>query len=123
MSLTRLREVKTDGGIAVNDKPRRRQCQVRSCTSRSRLTTPQPLPRGTGPLQYLHDRHGAGRSGRPLRPTPVIIGNANHREAAMPWNRAVAGMAAGGVAGLAVLAGRYAAGVKRADREWPGQVE
>lgn len=41
----------------------------------------------------------------------------------MPWNRAVAGMAAGGVAGLAALAARYTAGVNRADREWPAQVE
>jgi hypothetical protein len=41
----------------------------------------------------------------------------------MPWNRVAAGMAAGSVAGLAALAARYAAGVKRADREWPAQVE
>ena len=38
----------------------------------------------------------------------------------MPWNRV---LAAGGVAGLAVLAGRYAAGVARADRSWPVQAE
>ena len=41
----------------------------------------------------------------------------------MPWNRAVAATAAGGVAGLAALAGRYAAGVARADRSWPPEVE
>ena len=40
----------------------------------------------------------------------------------MPWNRAVAATAAGGVAGLAALAGRYAAGVARADRSWPAEV-
>ena len=34
----------------------------------------------------------------------------------MPWNRV---LAAGGVAGLAALAGRYAAGLARADRSWP----
>jgi hypothetical protein len=38
----------------------------------------------------------------------------------MPWNRV---LAAGGVAGLAALAGRYAAGLARADRSWPVQVE
>src|SRR6185312_10784249 len=38
----------------------------------------------------------------------------------MPWNRV---LAAGGVAGLAALAGRYAAGLARADRSWPGQVQ
>jgi glyoxylase-like metal-dependent hydrolase (beta-lactamase superfamily II) len=38
----------------------------------------------------------------------------------MPWNRV---LAAGGVAGLAALAGRYAAGLARADRSWPGQIE
>src|SRR5215471_4493868 len=41
----------------------------------------------------------------------------------MLWNRVLAGTVAGGVAGLAALAARYAAGVKRADREWPAQVE
>jgi hypothetical protein len=40
----------------------------------------------------------------------------------MPWNRVAAGMAAGGVAGLAALAARYAVGVARAGREWPVQV-
>ena len=45
------------------------------------------------------------------------------REAAMPWNRAVAATAVGSVAGLAALAGRYAAGVAQADRSWPVQVE
>jgi 7,8-dihydropterin-6-yl-methyl-4-(beta-D-ribofuranosyl)aminobenzene 5'-phosphate synthase len=44
-------------------------------------------------------------------------------EAAMPWNRALAGIAAGGAAGLAALAGPYAAGVARAGRVWPAQVE
>jgi 7,8-dihydropterin-6-yl-methyl-4-(beta-D-ribofuranosyl)aminobenzene 5'-phosphate synthase len=44
--------------------------------------------------------------------------------AAMPWNRALAaGAAAAGVTGMAALAGRYARGVARADRSWPGQVE
>jgi hypothetical protein len=38
----------------------------------------------------------------------------------MPWNRV---LAAGSVAGLAALAGRYAAGAARADRSWPVQVE
>jgi 7,8-dihydropterin-6-yl-methyl-4-(beta-D-ribofuranosyl)aminobenzene 5'-phosphate synthase len=38
----------------------------------------------------------------------------------MLWNRV---LAAGGVAGLAALAGRYAAGLARADRSWPVQVE
>jgi hypothetical protein len=38
----------------------------------------------------------------------------------MPWNRV---LVAGGVAGLAVLAGRYAAGRGRAGRSWPVQVE
>ena len=38
----------------------------------------------------------------------------------MPWNRV---LAAGGVAGLAALAGRYAAGLARADRSWPVQVQ
>lgn len=41
----------------------------------------------------------------------------------MPWNRVITGMAAGGVAGIAALAGRYAAGVARAGRSWPAQVE
>jgi 7,8-dihydropterin-6-yl-methyl-4-(beta-D-ribofuranosyl)aminobenzene 5'-phosphate synthase len=41
----------------------------------------------------------------------------------MPWNRALTGTVAGGVVGLAALAGRYATGVARADREWPAQVE
>jgi 7,8-dihydropterin-6-yl-methyl-4-(beta-D-ribofuranosyl)aminobenzene 5'-phosphate synthase len=41
----------------------------------------------------------------------------------MPWHRGLAATAAGGVAGLAALAGRYAAGAARADREWPAQVE
>src|SRR5215471_16263946 len=41
----------------------------------------------------------------------------------MLWNRVLAGTVAGGVAGLAALAARYAAGVKRAGREWPAQVE
>jgi 7,8-dihydropterin-6-yl-methyl-4-(beta-D-ribofuranosyl)aminobenzene 5'-phosphate synthase len=38
----------------------------------------------------------------------------------MPWSRV---LAAGGAAGLAALAGRYAAGLARADRSWPVQVE
>jgi hypothetical protein len=38
----------------------------------------------------------------------------------MPWTRV---LAAGGVAGLAALAGRYAAGVARADRSWPAGVQ
>ena len=37
----------------------------------------------------------------------------------MPWSRV---LVAGGAAGLAALAGRYAAGVARADRSWPAQV-
>ncbi len=41
----------------------------------------------------------------------------------MPWHRVAAATAAGGVTALAVLAGRYAAGVSRADRAWPVQVE
>src|SRR5215470_6014455 len=41
----------------------------------------------------------------------------------MLWNRVLAGTAAGGVAGLAALAGRYAAGAARAGRERPAQVE
>ena len=40
MSFTRSRGPRTDGGIAVNDETRRQRCQVRSCTSRSRRTTP-----------------------------------------------------------------------------------
>jgi hypothetical protein len=44
-------------------------------------------------------------------------------EVVMPWNRVLAGTAAGGVAGLAALAGRYAAGVARAGREWEGQAQ
>jgi 7,8-dihydropterin-6-yl-methyl-4-(beta-D-ribofuranosyl)aminobenzene 5'-phosphate synthase len=41
----------------------------------------------------------------------------------MPGNRVLAaGAAAGGMAGLAALVGRYAAGVARAGRSWPGQV-
>ena len=38
----------------------------------------------------------------------------------MPWNRV---LAVGGAAGLAALAGRYAAGAARADRSWPVQIE
>lgn len=38
----------------------------------------------------------------------------------MPWSRV---LAAGGAAGLAALAGRYAAGLARADRSWPVQLE
>ena len=38
----------------------------------------------------------------------------------MPWSRV---LAAGGLAGLAALAGRYAAGAARADRSWPVQIE
>ena len=41
----------------------------------------------------------------------------------MPWNRLLAGTAAGGAVALAALAGRYAAGVSRAGRAWPVQVE
>lgn len=41
----------------------------------------------------------------------------------MPKNRVLAETAVGGVMGLAALAGRYAAGVARADRSWPAQVE
>jgi 7,8-dihydropterin-6-yl-methyl-4-(beta-D-ribofuranosyl)aminobenzene 5'-phosphate synthase len=41
----------------------------------------------------------------------------------MPGNRVLAGVAAGGVMALAALAGRYAAGVSRASRAWPVQVE
>lgn len=42
----------------------------------------------------------------------------------MPWNRQLAiGTAAATTAGLAGLAARYAAGVARADRSWPVQVE
>jgi 7,8-dihydropterin-6-yl-methyl-4-(beta-D-ribofuranosyl)aminobenzene 5'-phosphate synthase len=42
----------------------------------------------------------------------------------MPRNRVLAaGTAVGSLAGLAALAGRYAAGVARADRSWPSQVE
>jgi 7,8-dihydropterin-6-yl-methyl-4-(beta-D-ribofuranosyl)aminobenzene 5'-phosphate synthase len=40
----------------------------------------------------------------------------------MRWNRVLAGTAAGSAAGLAALAGRYAAGVGRADRASPAQV-
>ena len=38
----------------------------------------------------------------------------------MPWNRV---LAAGGAAGLAALAGRYAAGLARAGRSWPARVQ
>jgi 7,8-dihydropterin-6-yl-methyl-4-(beta-D-ribofuranosyl)aminobenzene 5'-phosphate synthase len=42
----------------------------------------------------------------------------------MPWNQGLAlGAAAGTAAVLAGLAARYAAGVTRADRSWPAQVE
>jgi 7,8-dihydropterin-6-yl-methyl-4-(beta-D-ribofuranosyl)aminobenzene 5'-phosphate synthase len=41
----------------------------------------------------------------------------------MPWNRVLTGTAAGGAAGLAVLAARYAAGAARASRAWPVPVE
>jgi 7,8-dihydropterin-6-yl-methyl-4-(beta-D-ribofuranosyl)aminobenzene 5'-phosphate synthase len=42
----------------------------------------------------------------------------------MPDRRVfAAGTAAGGVIGLAALAGRYAAGLARESRQWPGQVE
>ena len=42
----------------------------------------------------------------------------------MPWNQGLAlGAAAGTAAVLAGLAARYAAGVNRADRSWPAQVE
>ena len=41
----------------------------------------------------------------------------------MPWNRVLAGTAAGGAAAVAALAARYAAGVKRASPEWPAQVD
>ena len=41
----------------------------------------------------------------------------------MPSDRVLAAAAAGGVMALAALAGRYAAGVSRADRAWPVQVE
>src|SRR4249920_1843828 len=42
----------------------------------------------------------------------------------MQTNRVLAaGTAAGSLAGLAALAGRYVAGVARADRSWPPQVE
>ena len=41
----------------------------------------------------------------------------------MGWNRVLAAAtAAGGVAGLAALMRRYAAGTARADRSWPAQV-
>src|SRR5215469_15194819 len=45
------------------------------------------------------------------------------REAAVPRNLVLAGTAAGGAVALAALAGRYAAGVSRADRAWSVQVE
>ena len=41
----------------------------------------------------------------------------------MQDSKLVAGTAAGSLAVLAALAGRYAAGVARADRSWPPQVE
>jgi len=42
----------------------------------------------------------------------------------MPWNQGLAlGAAAGTAVALAGLAARYAAGVNRADRSWPAQVE
>jgi 7,8-dihydropterin-6-yl-methyl-4-(beta-D-ribofuranosyl)aminobenzene 5'-phosphate synthase len=41
----------------------------------------------------------------------------------MAWKRALAGGAAGAAAALAGLTVRYAAGVARADRSWPVQVE
>ena len=41
----------------------------------------------------------------------------------MPRNLVLAGTAAGGTMALAALAGRYAAGVSRADRAWPVQIE
>jgi 7,8-dihydropterin-6-yl-methyl-4-(beta-D-ribofuranosyl)aminobenzene 5'-phosphate synthase len=45
-------------------------------------------------------------------------------EDVMPWNRAVAaGAAAGAGAAVAGLMARYAAGLARADRAWPTQVE
>jgi len=40
----------------------------------------------------------------------------------MPWDRVLAGTAAGGVMAFAALAGRYAAGVSRAGRAWPARV-
>jgi hypothetical protein len=41
----------------------------------------------------------------------------------MPGSRVLAAGAAGGVVGLAALAGRYAAGVARASRGWASRVE
>lgn len=41
----------------------------------------------------------------------------------MPSNRVLAGGTAGAVLGLAALARRYTAGVGRADRSWPAEVE
>ncbi|MGN6791355.1 MAG: MBL fold metallo-hydrolase [Streptosporangiaceae bacterium] len=41
----------------------------------------------------------------------------------MPWNRVLAGTAAGGAMGMAALAGRYAAGVARASQSWSAPVE
>lgn len=41
----------------------------------------------------------------------------------MAANRIPVTGAAASAAGIAALAGRYAAGVTRADRSWPGQVE
>jgi 7,8-dihydropterin-6-yl-methyl-4-(beta-D-ribofuranosyl)aminobenzene 5'-phosphate synthase len=45
------------------------------------------------------------------------------REVAMPWRRILVGGTAGTAAALAGLAVRYAAGVARADRSWPAQIE
>ena len=41
----------------------------------------------------------------------------------MPWNRVLAGTAAGGAAAAAALAARYAGGVKRASQEWPARID
>ena len=45
---------------------------------------------------------------------------ARHAGVGMPWTKV---LAAGGLAGLAALAGRYAAGAAHADRSWPAQLE
>lgn len=50
----------------------------------------------------------------------VALGRQPCWRVAIPWNGV---LAAGGVAGLAALAGRYAAGVARSDRSWSAHVE
>src|SRR5450631_3089547 len=74
---------------------------------------PHPQP-AAGPMTTVMT-HGSG--------TWQVAGAPDDGRTAMAWNKALAGGTAAGTVAIAALARRYAAGVARADRSWPAQVE